>query len=142
MQEGWKQLTCKTDSANQLMDLFKDRQTQFGLDILLRISTKGNGKIQAKTQTFADVKHWDTDLQEFKNLLVDIHSVNFDQVQAWSSWFYVGEAQELAVSKEMKIHAIDPNKTGNQGLVNRHKIPLQRLSGALHFFAKNHLKLA
>eukprot|EP00957_Ditylum_brightwellii_P138972 10592467-Ditylum_brightwellii.AAC.1 len=29
MQEGWKQLTCTTDSANQLMDLFKDCQTQF-----------------------------------------------------------------------------------------------------------------
>eukprot|EP00957_Ditylum_brightwellii_P146539 11156448-Ditylum_brightwellii.AAC.1 len=40
----------------------------------------------------------------------------------------------------MLIHAIDPNKTGNQGLVNRHKICLQRLSGALHFIAKNHIK--
>eukprot|EP00957_Ditylum_brightwellii_P131065 9997373-Ditylum_brightwellii.AAC.1 len=42
----------------------------------------------------------------------------------------------------MKIHAIDPNKTRNQGLVNCHKIRLHRLSGALHFIAKNHLKRA
>eukprot|EP00957_Ditylum_brightwellii_P042880 3246115-Ditylum_brightwellii.AAC.1 len=42
----------------------------------------------------------------------------------------------------MKIHAINPNNTGNQGLVNRHKIRLRRLSGALHFIAKNHLKRA
>eukprot|EP00957_Ditylum_brightwellii_P149615 11392906-Ditylum_brightwellii.AAC.1 len=42
----------------------------------------------------------------------------------------------------MKIHVIDPNKTGNQGLVNRLKIRLYRLSGALHFIAKNHLKRA
>eukprot|EP00957_Ditylum_brightwellii_P053598 4061021-Ditylum_brightwellii.AAC.1 len=61
------------------MDLFKDRQTQFGLDILLRIPTKGNGKIQAKPRTLAGVEHWDADLQEFKNLFVDIHSVNLDQ---------------------------------------------------------------
>eukprot|EP00957_Ditylum_brightwellii_P038101 2881385-Ditylum_brightwellii.AAC.1 len=40
----------------------------------------------------------------------------------------------------MKIHAIDPNKTSNQGLANCHKICLHRLSGALHFIAKNHLK--
>eukprot|EP00957_Ditylum_brightwellii_P011680 882549-Ditylum_brightwellii.AAC.1 len=72
------------------MDLFKDCQTQFGLDIILRILIKGNGKIQTKPQTLADV-------------------------QAWSSWFYRGEAQELSVSTDMKIHAIDPNKTGNQG---------------------------
>eukprot|EP00957_Ditylum_brightwellii_P137903 10513893-Ditylum_brightwellii.AAC.1 len=40
----------------------------------------------------------------------------------------------------MKIYAIDPNKTGNQCLVNHHKICLHRLSGALHFITKNHLK--
>eukprot|EP00957_Ditylum_brightwellii_P097077 7392713-Ditylum_brightwellii.AAC.1 len=114
IQEVWKQQTCTTDSANQLMDLFKDHQTQFGLDILLRIPTKGNDKIQAKPQRLAGVEHWDADLQEFKNLLVEIHSVNFDQIQAWSSWLYGGEAQELSVLKEMKIHAINPNKTGNQ----------------------------
>eukprot|EP00957_Ditylum_brightwellii_P113765 8673509-Ditylum_brightwellii.AAC.1 len=74
MQEGWKQLTCTTDLTNQLMDLFKDHQTQLGLNILLRIPTEGNGKIQVKPQTLTGVKHEDTDLQEFKNLLVDIHS--------------------------------------------------------------------
>eukprot|EP00957_Ditylum_brightwellii_P078899 5998743-Ditylum_brightwellii.AAC.1 len=80
MQEGWKQVTCTTDLANQLMDLFKDCQTQFSLDILLRILTEGNGKIQVKPCTLTGVKHWDADLQEYKNLLVDTHSVNFDQV--------------------------------------------------------------
>eukprot|EP00957_Ditylum_brightwellii_P137999 10520756-Ditylum_brightwellii.AAC.1 len=63
MQEGWKQLTCTTDLANQLIDLFKDRQTQFGLDILLRIPTEGNSKIQVKPCTLAGVNHWDADLQ-------------------------------------------------------------------------------
>eukprot|EP00957_Ditylum_brightwellii_P150808 11482715-Ditylum_brightwellii.AAC.1 len=42
----------------------------------------------------------------------------------------------------MKVHAINPNKTSNQGLVNHHKIRLRRLSGALHFITKNHLKRA
>eukprot|EP00957_Ditylum_brightwellii_P031289 2371665-Ditylum_brightwellii.AAC.1 len=79
MQKGWKQLTCTTDLANQLMDLFRDCQTQFGLDILLRIPMKGKGKIEVNPCTLAGVKHWDADLQEFKNLLMDIHSVNFDQ---------------------------------------------------------------
>ena len=51
-----------------------------------------------------------------------------------------GEAQELALPTTMTIVAIDSNAVGNQGLVNRHKIRLRRLSIALHFIAKNHLK--
>eukprot|EP00957_Ditylum_brightwellii_P147876 11260299-Ditylum_brightwellii.AAC.1 len=66
MQEDWKQLTCTTDLANQFLDLFKDRQTQFGLDILIRTPMEGNSKIQAKPQTLVGVKHWDADLREFK----------------------------------------------------------------------------
>ena len=142
LQDGWKPITCNTESANILMDLFKDRQTHFGLDILLKIPTKGNGKAQTNPRTLAGVEHWDADLQDFKSLLVDIHSVSLDQVCAWSSWFYGGESQDLVASKDMLIHAIDPNKSGNQGLVNQHKIRLRRLSGALHFIAKNHLKRA
>ena len=142
MQDAWKLLTCSTDSANQFMDLFKDRQTQFGLDNILRIPTKGNGKIQANSRTLGGVEHWDADLQDFKNVLIEVHSVNLEQVQAWSAWIYGGESKELSKTTDMKIHAIDPNKVGNQGLVNRYKIRLRRLSGALHFIAKNHLKRA
>ena len=42
----------------------------------------------------------------------------------------------------MRVYTIVPNKTGNQGLVNRHKLRLQRLYGDLHFIAKNHLNHA
>ena len=40
----------------------------------------------------------------------------------------------------MVIKAIYPNEVHNQGLVNRYKIRLRRLSGAVHFIAKNHIK--
>jgi hypothetical protein len=140
MQDGWKQLSCTVDSADQLMDLFKDRQTQFGLDILLGVPTAGNGRLQNVPRMFAGTEHWDADLRDFKNILVDIHSVSLPQVRAWSGWFMGGETQDLDISTDMVIKAIDPNKTGNQGLVNRYKIRLRRLSGALHFIAKNHIK--
>ena len=39
----------------------------------------------------------------------------------------------------MKVEPIDPNKEGNVGLVNRYKIRLRQLSGALHFILKNHI---
>eukprot|EP00957_Ditylum_brightwellii_P180667 13762778-Ditylum_brightwellii.AAC.1 len=74
MQDGWKQLTCSTKTASILMDLFKDRQTQFGLDILLKIPTKENRKAQSAPRNLAGIDLWDAELQEFKSLLVDIHS--------------------------------------------------------------------
>lgn len=40
MQDGWKLLTCSTDLVNKMMDPFKDHQTQFGLDNILRVPTK------------------------------------------------------------------------------------------------------
>ena len=51
-----------------------------------------------------------------------------------------GESQELMISDYMVIKAIYPNEVHNQGLVNRYKIRLRRLSGAVHFIAKNHIK--
>ena len=60
MQDGWKQLICTTDLANQLMDLFKDSKTQFGLDISslgFLLNAKWNGKIQSNPHTFAGVEH-------------------------------------------------------------------------------------
>ena len=138
--DGWTLVACTVDSADLLMDLFKDRQTVFGLDVLLRVPTLGLGRPSANPRTLVGVDHWDADLSEYKNILVDIHSVTLLQVRCWSGWFMGDENQDLLVSTDMKIKAIDPNKVGNQGLVNRQKIRLRRLSGALHFIAKNHIK--
>ena len=49
------------------------------------------------------------------------------------------EGQYLTTSTDMIIKAIDPNKTGNQGLINRRKIQICRFLGALHFILKNHI---
>ena len=75
-----------------------------------------------------------------QNILVDLHAVELKHVQAFSGWFMGGENQGLAKSTDMIIKAIDPNKVGNLGLVNRRKIRLRRLSIAVHFIIKNHIK--
>ena len=43
-------------------------------------------------------------------------------------------------SNNMVIKAIDSNEGNKKGLVNCYKIQLRRLSGAVHFIAKNHIK--
>ena len=49
------------------------------------------------------------------------------------------EGQGFTKSMDMVIKAIEPNKTGNQGLINRIKIHLRRFSGDLHFIFNNHI---
>ena len=122
------------------MDLFKDRQTQFGLDPIMMVPTSGDGSIAAVPRSVAGVDYWSADLTDCKNILIDLHSVNLDDVRAFSGWFMGGESQGRARSTDMIIKAIDPNKAGNLGLVNRRKIRLRRLSIAVHFIIKNHIK--
>ena len=50
------------------------------------------------------------------------------------------EYQELRIRDNMMIKSIYPNEGNNQGLVNHYNIRLRRLSGAVHFIAKNHIK--
>ena len=79
VQDGWKPVSCTVDSADVLMDLFKDRQTNFGLDVLLQVPTAGNGRLQNAPRMLTGVEHWSADIREFKNLLFDIHSVSLQQ---------------------------------------------------------------
>ena len=50
------------------------------------------------------------------------------------------KSQELRISNDMVMKAIEPNEGNNQGLFNCYKIRLYRLSGAVHFIVKNHIK--
>ena len=47
MMDGWKLVTANLENAENLMDLFKDHQTQFGLDPLLMVPTAVTGTIKA-----------------------------------------------------------------------------------------------
>ncbi len=55
MMDGWKLLSVSVDTADSLMDLFKDRQTQFGLDPLLTVPTTGSGNIAPIPRTIASI---------------------------------------------------------------------------------------
>ena len=122
--ETWKILAVSVDNADPLMDLFKDRQMQFGLDPILSVPTGGDGAYAAAPCTLAGDDFWDATLTDHMDLLKDIHALTLPQVRAFSGWFMGGEAQTLSISSDMKIAAIDPNESGNVGLVNRHKIRL------------------
>ena len=62
-------------------------------------------------------------------------------VQVFSGCFIGGEAASRAVSAvtNMTIN-MSPNRPGNKGLVNRHRLYLCQLSGLLNVITKNHLQ--
>ena len=54
-----------------------------------------------------------------------------------------GKTSSLSIplsTADMIIKVVDPNKTGNLGLVNRHNILLPQCSGMLNMILKNHLQ--
>ena len=69
MQEGWKECSVSVDTAEILMDLFKDRQTQFGLDPIMMVPTSGAGTIAAVPRSVAGVDYWSADLKDCKKYL-------------------------------------------------------------------------
>ena len=85
---------------------------------------------------------WDVDLKDRVNLLLQTHIVSLEQVQKYSGWIFGDEHSNLTKSVDMIIKAIDPNATGNIGLVNHEKIRNRQFSSALNFILRNHLQQA
>ena len=65
------------------MDLFKDLQAQFGLDLLLVVPMAGTGTIKAIPRTITGEDYFDADIANFNSVIVDIYALILDQVRAW-----------------------------------------------------------
>ena len=55
--EGWKLLHILVQNADKLMDLFKDRKVQFGLDSICTVPTSGTGNTYPYSCTIAGVEY-------------------------------------------------------------------------------------
>ena len=75
---GWKIVSVNVENSEKLMNLFKDRQTKFGLDPLQMVTTDGNGAIKDITRTIDGEYYWDADISNFKSVIVDIHVLSLD----------------------------------------------------------------
>ena len=93
--DGWKLLTANVEKSENLMDLFKDRHNNFGLDPLLVVPTYDTSTIRDIPLTITGEDCWYADISNFKSVLVDIHALSLDQVRGWSGWFMGGESQEV-----------------------------------------------
>ena len=126
-------------NAKTILDLFKDRATQYGLDHIINVPTNGTGIVKAQARTLVVIDYHNADLGNIKNLLKDIHALTANHVRAYSGWYMGYDNSTLTTLKYMIIKTIDPNSAVSLGLVNRHKIRLHRLAAILHFIFKNNV---
>ena len=85
--DGWMLCTVNVENSYALMELFRDRQVTFGLDPIMNILLNGTVFPSGNPRSVTGVDHWSADLHKYKALLKDIHVINIDHVQAFSSWF-------------------------------------------------------
>ena len=66
---GWSLIALTVENADKLMDLFKYRTIQFGLNSIMKIMTTGTVAFKTSAQTIVEVDQWNANLRYYKNLL-------------------------------------------------------------------------
>ena len=70
--------------AETILDLFKDRATQYGLYYIINVPTTGIGRVESQAWTLIGIYYHNAKLGSLKNLLKDIHALTTDHVRAYS----------------------------------------------------------
>ena len=133
--------TVSVETATCMMDLFKDKEIQYGLDDIFRVPKSVTGVADANPFTLPGSKLYNVYLEDFTNILKDYHHLTGDHTMNFSGWIYSDESQKLKKSTDMVVKDINPNAEENQGMVTRLKIHLRILSGVVHMTFKNHVTL-
>ena len=139
LDHAWICQTISIETATHMIDLFKDKDTQYGLDDIFRVLKSGTGVADANPCTLLGIVVYHFDLAYFTNHLEDYHHLTEKQVMNFSGWIYDDES--LNKSTDMVVKPIDPNAEGNKGMVNRLNIRLCILSGVVHMNFNNHVTL-
>ena len=142
-EEGWKPLSLTTDKSEAIADLFKDRAGQFGIDLIINVPSSGTGAVEVNPRIVAGVDCCNMDIDNTINILKEPHKLTLKTVREYSAWFMGDGSSTRTIphtSSDMVIKAVDPNKAGNPGLVNRCKILLRQYLGMLNTIQKTHLQ--
>ena len=67
-------------NAKTILNLFKDRDTQYGLDHIINVPTTVTVSVEAQSWTLVDINYHNIDLGNLKNLLKDIHAHTQDSI--------------------------------------------------------------
>ena len=137
IRKGGTPISVTLANAETILNIFKDRATQYGSDHIINVPTTKTGRVEAQAWTLVGINYHSADLGNLKNLLKDIHVLTTYHLREYSGWYMVDNNSTLTTLTNMVIKAINPNAARTLGLVNRHKIQNCRLVAILHFTFKN-----
>ena len=97
----------------------------------MNVPTSGTGALETASRTFEGKEYHNVNLNDYVNILKEPHKLILEDVRNFSAWIMGDKTSSLKILAEadMVIKAIDPNKTGNVGLTNKHRILLRQYSG-------------
>ena len=102
MMDGWKLKSVSVQHADKIMDLLKDRETQFRLDLLTSVPTAGTGTAAPVLRSIGGEDFNAVDLKTHRRLLVDIHWLTLDHVKAFAGWYMGSETALDGVRKQRR----------------------------------------
>ena len=127
--QDWICQTLSVKTATHLMDLFKDKEIQYGLDEIFRVPKSGTGVVDVNPRTLPGSEVYNFNLADFTNLLEAYQQLTDEQVMNFSGWIYGDEIHKLEKLTDMVVKATDTNTEENQGMANCLKIRLHIISG-------------
>ena len=77
---AWIHQTVSVETDTRMIDLFKDKEIQYGLDNILRVPKSGTSVADANPHTLPGSEVYNIDLADFTNLLEDYHHLTDNQV--------------------------------------------------------------
>ena len=67
-------------NSETILNLFKDWDTQYGIDHIINVPTTVTGSVEYQDQTLVGIDYHNADLGNLKNLLKYIHALTTDLV--------------------------------------------------------------
>ena len=78
--EGWKKdgISVTMENSDKILDLFKDRFIQFGMENIMNIPTSRMLELDAAPETIAGIDHWNSDVRYYINIHMPYPQMSLD----------------------------------------------------------------
>ena len=71
------------EHAENILELFKDRSVQFGMDNIMNIPTSGIGAVHTTPKETVSGDQWNVDMRDYIKIITSYHQLSLDQVHAF-----------------------------------------------------------
>ena len=130
-------------SGTQFVDDTQHHFKMIGADLFFSIPTSGDGACLSDPKTNVHgTRIMNANLGDKRHLIKDFNRISFDNLKRTMMMVWGGTAATRTLpvtSDDMVIGTIDPNATGNPGLLDRWRQQMRIVSSLLYAYFKEHL---